>query len=113
MVAGGAQGIVICTNTMHRVAAQIESAAGVPVIHIADATGAAVQHAGLREVALLGTRYTMEQDFYVGRLRDRYGLEVLVPELPGRLRVHEIIYDELVRGIGYAGVPRGVLGGHR
>jgi aspartate racemase len=98
LVTAGAQAIVICTNTMHRVADEVEAAAGVPLIHIADATAAEVTRAGVDVVALLGTRYTMEQDFYVGRLRD-WGLEVLIPDEPDRTVVHDAIYSELVRGI--------------
>ena len=94
----GADAIVLCTNTMHRVADQIEVAISVPLLHIADATAAAVRSAGLDTVALLGTRYTMEQDFYVGRLR-RLGHTVLVPDEPDRTVVHDVIYDELVQGI--------------
>ncbi len=96
---GGAEAIVICTNTMHRLADEVQAAVDVPVIHIADATADAVRAAGIETVALLGTRYTMEQDFYVGRLRDRHHLHVLIPDEPGRTRVHEVIYDELVRGV--------------
>jgi aspartate racemase len=99
LVAGGADAIVICTNTMHKLADTVQARVPVPVIHIADATAAAVETAGLGVVALLGTRYTMEQDFYVGRLRERHGLTVLVPGEPGRTRVHQVIYDELVRGV--------------
>ena len=94
----GADAIVLCTNTMHRVADQIEVAISVPLLHIADATAAAVRSAGLDTVALLGTRYTMEQDFYVGRLR-RLGHTVLVPDEPDRTGVHDVIYNELVQGI--------------
>ena len=97
--AGGAEAIVICTNTMHRLAEVVQSAIEVPVIHIADTTAAAVRAAGIDVVALLGTRYTMEQDFYVGRLRDRHGLTVLVPDEPDRTTIHEVIFKELVRGI--------------
>lgn len=99
LAAGGADAIVICTNTMHRLAEVVQAAVEVPVIHIADATAAAVRASGVDVVALLGTRYTMEQDFYVGRLRERHGLTVLVPDEPGRTLVHDVIYDELVRGI--------------
>lgn len=98
LVTAGAQAIVICTNTMHRVADEVEAASGVPLIHIADATAAEVQRAGVDTVALLGTRYTMEQDFYVGRLRS-HGLQVLIPDEPDRTVVHEVIYGELVRGV--------------
>lgn len=96
---GGADAIVICTNTMHRLADAVQAAVDVPLIHIADATAAAVKGAGAEVVALLGTRYTMEQDFYVGRLRDMHGLQVLVPAEPDRTVVHEVIYQELVRGV--------------
>lgn len=99
LVDGGAEAILICTNTMHRLADAVQSAVEVPVIHIADATAAAVRAKGIEVVALLGTRYTMEQDFYVGRLRDQHGLRVLVPDELGRTLVHDLIYDELVRGM--------------
>lgn len=97
--AGGAEAVVICTNTMHRLADVVQAAVQVPVLHIADATAAALRAAGIEVVALLGTRYTMEQDFYVGRLRREHGLRVLVPDEPGRTLVHDVIYGELVRGI--------------
>ncbi len=93
----GAQAIVICTNTMHRVADEVQAAVAIPLIHIADATAEAVRTAGLTRVALLGTRYTMEQDFYAGRLRE-HALEVMVPDEPDRTVIHDVIYDELVRG---------------
>jgi aspartate racemase len=96
---GGADAIVICTNTMHRLAAIVQAAVDVPVIHIADATAVAVERSGVEVVALLGTRYTMEQDFYVGTLRDVHGMNVLVPDEPDRTTIHDIIYEELVRGI--------------
>jgi aspartate racemase len=99
LAAGGAEAILICTNTMHRLADVVQAAVQVPVIHIADATATAVRSAGVEVVALLGTRYTMEQDFYVGRLRDRHGLSVLVSEEPGRTLIHDVIYGELVRGV--------------
>ncbi|MBI1350596.1 MAG: amino acid racemase [Actinomycetales bacterium] len=99
LVDGGAEAIVICTNTMHRLADQVQAAVAVPVLHIADATAAAVTSAGIGTVALLGTRYTMEGDFYVGRLREQHGLDVLVPEEPDRTMIHEVIYGELVRGV--------------
>ena len=95
---GGAQLVVLCTNTMHRVASAIEAAISVPFLHLADATAEAVVAAGVSTVALLGTRYTMEGVFYRERL-ERHGLEVLVPDEPDRSTVHDIIYDELVRGI--------------
>lgn len=99
LVAGGAEAIVICTNTMHRVFDVVQSAVDVPVLHIADTTADAVRAAAIDVVALLGTRYTMEQDFYVGRLRDRHGLTVLVPPEPDRTLVHDVIYGELVQGV--------------
>lgn len=99
LVDGGADAIVICTNTMHRLADAIQAAVPVPVLHIADATAAAVVASGAQRPALLGTRYTMEQDFYVGRLRDRHGLDVIVPDEPDRTLIHDVIYEELVRGV--------------
>ncbi|MCP3912409.1 MAG: aspartate/glutamate racemase family protein [Actinomycetia bacterium] len=97
--AGGAELVVIATNTMHRLAPQIEAAVELPLLHIADPTAAAIAASGATTVGLLGTRYTMEQDFYRGRLEDRHGLEVLVPDEPDRTMVHDVIYDELVLGI--------------
>jgi aspartate racemase len=82
---------------MHKVAPQIEAAITIPLLHIADATAEAIQRAGIRTVALLGTRYTMEQDFYRGRLAN-HGLEILVPDEPDRTVVHDVIFDELVQG---------------
>ncbi len=98
LVSGGAEGIVICSNTMHRMAEEIEAAVAVPLIHIADATALPIRSAGYGRVALLGTRFTMEQEFYRGRMTERFGLEVLIPGAAGRDTVHRIIYDELVRG---------------
>ncbi|WP_281706363.1 aspartate/glutamate racemase family protein [Aeromonas taiwanensis] len=94
----GADFIVICTNTMHKVAPEIEAAIDIPLLHIADATARQLQADGIQRVGLLGTRFTMEQDFYKGRLQERFGLEVLVPEEAERERVHRIIYDELCLG---------------
>ena len=99
LVAGGAELIVLCTNTMHKVADAITEAIDVPLVHIADTTAAAVREAGLSTVGLLATGYTMEQDFYVGRLRDRHRLDVLVPGAPDRALVHRVIYDELCVGV--------------
>ncbi len=99
LAGAGAQLLAICTNTMHRMADEVEAAAGVPLVHIADATAAAVRATGCRRVGLLGTRFTMEQDFYRGRLARRGGLEVLVPDDAGRTAVHGIIYDELCAGL--------------
>ena len=83
---------------MHKVADAIEAAVGIPLLHIADPTAAAVRAAGLRTVGLLGTRFTMEQDFYVGRLEERHGLAVLTPPADDRELVHRVIYEELVLG---------------
>ena len=96
--AAGAEVVLLCTNTMHRVADAIEGAITVPFLHLADATAAAVQLAGLQTVALLGTRYTMEQDFYRGRL-EANGLSVVIPGPADRDMVHDVIYHELVRGV--------------
>lgn len=97
--AAGADLLVLCTNTMHKVAPQIEAAVSIPLLHIADATGAAITAAGHRTVGLLGTRFTMEQDFYRQRLQQRHGLQVIVPEADDRTVVHDVIYDELCRGV--------------
>jgi aspartate racemase len=96
--AAGAELLVLATNTMHKVAGAIEARVGVPLVHIADATASAVRAAGHATVGLLATAYTMEQDFYVGRLRERHGLDVLVPDAPGRALVHRVIYEELCVG---------------
>jgi aspartate racemase len=98
LVAGGAQLLALCTNTMHKVADAIIAAVDVPFVHIADTTADAVRGAGLRRVGLLATAYTMEQDFYVGRLREAHGLEVLIPDAGDRKLVHDVIYDELCVG---------------
>jgi aspartate racemase len=95
--AAGAEFLVLCTNTMHKLAGVLEAAVSIPLLHIADATAAEINAAGLRRIGLLGTRYTMEQDFYVERLRDR-GLDVLIPGEAEREIVHRVIYDELCRG---------------
>jgi amino-acid racemase len=96
---GGADLIVLCTNTMHRVAEAIEAAISVPFLHLADTTALAVKRFGIDRVALLGTRYTMEQDFYRGRLEGRHGIDVIVPGERDRAVIHDIIYRELVRGV--------------
>lgn len=97
--AAGADLLVLCTNTMHKVAPRMEAAVSIPLLHIADATAAAITAAGHRTVGLLGTRFTMEQDFYRQRLEEKHGLQVLVPETEDRDVVHDIIYDELCRGV--------------
>jgi aspartate racemase len=96
--AAGADLLVLCTNTMHKVADRITDAVGIPLLHIADVTATAVHAAGLNTVGLLGTAFTMEQNFYSDRLASR-GLTVLVPEADDRALVHSVIYDELCRGI--------------
>jgi aspartate racemase len=105
----GAEGIVLCTNTMHRVADAIETAISVPLLHIVDATGKAIQATRVTRVALLGTRYTMEQPFYRDALAERYNLEVVVPKEEERDTIHSIIYDELVQGIINPGSREKVL----
>jgi aspartate racemase len=95
----GAELLVICTNTMHRLAPDIAEAVDVPLVHIADATADAIHAQGLSAVGLLGTRYTMEQGFYRGRLETVHGLSVLIPDEPDRTLIHDVIYTELVRGI--------------
>jgi len=94
----GADVIVLCTNTMHKVAPQIEAAVDVPFLHIADATAARVKAAGVSRVGLLGTRFTMEESFYRGRLESQHGFEVLVPPEDARALVHKVIYEELCLG---------------
>lgn len=95
----GAECVVICTNTMHLCAPEVERVIGIPLLHIADATGERIRAASLRRVGLLGTRFTMERDFYRGRLEERHGLEVLTPDEADREIIHRIIYDELCLGI--------------
>lgn len=97
LAGAGADAIVICTNTMHKVAPAIQAACPLPLLHIADATAVRIRAAGLTRIALLGTRFTMEQDFYSGRLRE-HGLDVLVPAPQQQAQVHRIIYEELCRG---------------
>lgn len=94
----GAEGLLICTNTMHKVADDIQAAIKIPLLHIADATGEALQRDGVKQVGLLGTAFTMEQAFYKERLEKRFGLTVRVPNANDRADVHRIIYDELCRG---------------
>jgi aspartate racemase len=96
--AAGAEFLVICTNTMHKVAAQVEAGIAIPLLHIADATAEEIKASGVATVGLLGTRFTMEQDFYRGRLEQDHGLRVLVPSEAGRDTVHKVIYEELCLG---------------
>jgi aspartate racemase len=97
--AGGADLTVICTNTMHRMADAVETATNIPLLHIADAAAEAINSLGLSTVGLLGTRFTMEQDFYRQRLQEKHGISVLIPNEDDREVVHRIIYDELVQGV--------------
>ncbi|MBW3140584.1 aspartate/glutamate racemase family protein [Ferrimonas balearica] len=94
----GAEGLLIGTNTMHKVAPQIANAISIPLLHIADATGARLQADGITCVALLGTRFTMEQAFYRERLEQHFGIEVRIPDAAERDRIHRVIYDELCQG---------------
>jgi len=96
--AAGADFLVICTNTMHKVAPQIDEAIKIPILHLADATAKRIKQKGLQKMGLLGTQFTMEQDFYKGRLTEKHGLEVIVPSLKDRELVHQIIYEELCLG---------------
>ena len=95
---GGADFLLICTNTMHRMADDVAAAVRIPLLHIADPTAEQIRARGFGTVGLLGTAFTMEQDFYRGRLEQRFGLEVLVPDADGRAQVHRVIYEELVQG---------------
>jgi len=94
----GSEFLVLCTNTMHKIAPQIEASVSIPLLHIADATAESISSAGLMRVGLLGTRFTMEQEFYRGRLEERHGLKVTVPPEPDRESIHRIIFEELCRG---------------
>ncbi len=96
---GGADFVVLCTNTMHKLAPQIEANISIPFLHIADATAARVQAADINTIGLLGTRFTMEQEFYRGRLESKHNLQVVVPEDADREIIHRVIYDELCLGI--------------
>ena len=95
----GADFLMICTNTMHKVVPEIESRISIPVLHIADATANVLQADSIEKVGLLGTRFTMEQDFYKGRLTDKFGMDVVVPSSEDQETVHTIIYDELCKGV--------------
>jgi aspartate racemase len=94
----GADFLVLCTNTMHRVASAIEAAVRIPLLHVVDPTAAEIKHAGFSTIGLLGTRFTMEQDFYCNRLRERHGLQVLIPKQEDREIIHRVIYEELCLG---------------
>ncbi|MBI9012379.1 MAG: aspartate/glutamate racemase family protein [Clostridiales bacterium] len=95
---GGAECLVICTNTMHKMASVIKTSTGLPVIHIADETGKVISNQGLKKIALLGTKFTMEGDFYIEKLK-AYGIEVMIPDEPNKQIIHDIIYNELILGI--------------
>jgi len=96
--AGGADFVVICTNTMHKMADDVQKAINIPLLHIADATAQVVRSQGLRKIGLLGTRFTMEEDFYRGRLIEKHNLSVLIPDQQDREIIHRVIYQELVLG---------------
>jgi len=95
---GGADFLIICTNTMHKMAEEVQASIKIPLLHIADATAEVIKSQGLRKIGLLGTRFTMEENFYRGRLEEKHGLEVLIPNAADRAVVHRVIYEELVLG---------------
>ena len=95
----GADLLVLCANTAHKLAAEIEAGIRIPIVHIVDATAREIQRAGFTRVGLLGTRFTMEEEFFSGRLKERHGIEAIVPDREERLRVHRIIIDELALGV--------------
>lgn len=95
----GADGLLICTNTMHKVAPEVQAALSIPLLHIADATGEVLKSAGIRQIGLMGTRYTMEQPFYRDRIEQQFGIDVLVPDLAERDAIHRIIFEELCQGV--------------
>ncbi len=97
--AGGADFVVICTNTMHKMADAVQQSIQIPLLHIADATAERIQQRGLARIGLLGTQFTMEGDFYKGRLEKKFGLTIIIPSEPERRIVHRVIYDELVVGV--------------
>ncbi|RJF35201.1 aspartate/glutamate racemase family protein [Pseudoalteromonas gelatinilytica] len=97
--AAGADYLLICTNTMHKLAKQVQDAVAIPLLHIADAVGENLIQHNFKKVALLGTQFTMEQDFYKQRLADKFAIEVLIPDAQGRETVHRVIYDELCKGV--------------
>ena len=114
---GGAECVVLCTNTMHKLADRIEAAVAVPLLHIVDATASALVARGFDRVGLLATAFTMEEEFYRGRLRERFGIEAVVPVEADRRLVHRVIYDELCQGVvrpeskaAYAAVMRDLAG---
>lgn len=108
--AGGGDFLVLCTNTMHKVVAQIEASISIPVLHIADATAQKLRDDGIKRVGLLGTRFTMEQPFYKERLKNLFGIEVMVPDRDQCERVHRVIYEELCLGAVNEGSREDYLG---
>ena len=108
--AAGADFLLICTNTMHKVAGQVEAAVDIPLLHIADATAHALARSSVRRVGLLGTAFTMEQAFYKGRLAEKFGLDVVVPDAGDRKQIHDIIYKELCLGTVKASSKETYLG---
>ncbi len=96
---GGADCLLICTNTMHKMATEVQDAVDIPLLHIADATAIALKNDAIARPLLLGTRFTMEEDFYLGRLRESHGIDALTPDRDGRETVHRVIYDELCQGV--------------
>jgi aspartate racemase len=96
--AGGADFVVICTNTMHKMADDVQQNIGIPLLHIADATAEVIKARGLHKIGLLGTKFTMEEDFYRGRLVEKHGLDIIIPQADDRAIVHRVIYEELVLG---------------
>ena len=94
----GADFLVLCTNTMHKVAEEIQAHINIPFLHIADATAGQINNSGIKTVGLLGTRFTMEEDFYKRRLTEKFGMDVIIPDAEAREIVHRVIYDELVVG---------------
>ena len=96
---GGAQCVIICTNTMHKMADDVQRGVDIPLLHIADGTATAIKERGCTRPLLLGTRFTMEEDFYAGYLRDQHAVNVLVPDADERTVIHDVIYDELCQGI--------------
>lgn len=96
---GGADFIILCTNTMHKLATDIISNTNIPFLHIADATAASLKERGIKKAALLGTRYTMEGDFLKGKIATEHGIDIIIPDDDQRRNIHRIIYDELVNGI--------------
>ena len=94
----GAEFVVICTNTMHKMAEEVQKSIDIPLLHIVDVTAEKIKGQGIRKVGLLGTRFTMEEDFYKGRLLKKHEIEVIIPEEEERVRIHNILYDELCLG---------------